>query len=177
MWGLRVRAPVRAVGPDMFPTHVGIAQRAASTDGYRFHVPYACGDCATRTGLRVSRASCSLRMWGLRVTGLPAPRRNTMFPTHVGIARAFTTQFAGGINVPYACGDCAWTPCMTSAPGACSLRMWGLRGRGAGVPGRACMFPTHVGIARTGRPVHAASGDVPYACGDCAERAQANLSP
>ena len=48
--------------------------------------------------------------------------------------------------------------------------MWGLRLRLAPTLRVCRMFPTHVGIARRGAACPHASPDVPYACGDCANK-------
>ena len=47
MWGLRERINAAIWASRMFPTHVGIARGGAGPGGFRGHVPYACGDCAT----------------------------------------------------------------------------------------------------------------------------------
>ena len=91
-----------------------------------------------------------------------------MFPTHVGIALRRRGRRRVLADVPYACGDCAMALPRPSQSILCSLRMWGLRGQTAPAHEPVLMFPTHVGIARTGCAGRAALGDVPYACGDCA---------
>ena len=48
MWGLRVFMDDHPYGGPMFPTHVGIARRWSGRSPCTRHVPYACGDCATR---------------------------------------------------------------------------------------------------------------------------------
>ena len=132
------------------------------------HVPYACGDCADTPVPPDTACRCSLRMWGLRDVGLPLFRYAGMFPTHVGIARPRKTAGCGSPHVPYACGDCANQHAELGAGDACSLRMWGLRGRGGAHAGAFQMFPTHVGIARIPRFLRLHGANVPYACGDCA---------
>ena len=134
----------------------------------RWHVPYACGDCANTSSTSIRPILCSLRMWGLRGQIRCGPRHPAMFPTHVGIARMGSSRAFAWLYVPYACGDCA----LIDGPGAglsvCSLRMWGLR---VLIPAGArlvIMFPTHVGIARRRAGPPRSDAYVPYACGDCA---------
>ena len=91
-----------------------------------------------------------------------------MFPTHVGIARPKRRVSAPAGHVPYACGDCAEAKSVPVGNLICSLRMWGLRGRGRPRAPGTGMFPTHVGIARTQRFFPLSLPYVPYACGDCA---------
>ena len=168
MWGLRGRARPPARRWRMFPTHVGIARCRGTSKSPRSNVPYACGDCARPRLLRISARPCSLRMWGLRIHLPPKTAAKLMFPTHVGIARASRSSVAGGVYVPYACGDCAvrFRSLVRLVP--CSLRMWGLRARSL-APGQiVSMFPTHVGIARHCSRPATTRGYVPYACGDCA---------
>ena len=152
----------------MFPTHVGIARDASCAGERRKYVPYACGDCASVLRSRPGKKRCSLRMWGLRVRGRGAPDIRAMFPTHVGIARMRCVCPTMPWDVPYACGDCADVGDKVFEGAGCSLRMWGLRGRGRCGQAVGRMFPTHVGIARKMRQLYRQDGNVPYACGDCA---------
>ena len=148
MWGLRGHSRLPARWLLMFPTHVGIARGFPVALGAAVHVPYACGDCAVAGLRRNDAAECSLRMWGLRESPQRRAAAERMFPTHVGIARARTRMIGHSRNVPYACGDCAKAAQISLLQRLCSLRMWGLRGRGAGRRDCSAMFPTHVGIAR-----------------------------
>ena len=154
----------------MFPTHVGIARRKAANLRQRAHVPYACGDCAACADGNATRAQCSLRMWGLRDAAPQAPPTYPMFPTHVGIARRRPARRRPLRNVPYACGDCAASSGGGGTGAGCSLRMWGLRAVPLRQAPGAYMFPTHVGIARPRHPSARVLLDVPYACGDCANK-------
>ena len=168
MWGLRgVSHALPQVIP-MFPTHVGIARCSSTAAQCPRHVPYACGDCAGVRAVCVLAGKCSLRMWGLRDFAIGRIESRDMFPTHVGIARESVGAHLAVAHVPYACGDCADFGSEERNHERCSLRMWGLRDAGRPRCGAACMFPTHVGIAR--EPPHRAPGHryVPYACGDCA---------
>ena len=90
-----------------------------------------------------------------------------MFPTHVGIALGHGAGPAQGLNVPYACGDCATQHASGTWRISCSLRMWGLRGGPPDGRDRAGMFPTHVGIARLINAKLSWCCNVPYACGNC----------
>ena len=177
MWGLRADAQEGRRTRLMFPTHVGIALSDPEPGLKYKYVPYACGDCANARAFALISRECSLRMWGLRATHRRSCRNGEMFPTHVGIARNPFQHGGACQDVPYACGDCAATPSMGRQIGQCSLRMWGLRGFVAPLRAHARMFPTHVGIARTPFRGPHAYRDVPYACGDCAERARPAPSP
>ena len=168
MWGLRDHSTKSASAYPMFPTHVGIARPRPGAARCCRHVPYACGDCAGKVWTPPRQTSCSLRMWGLRGVLQRESGFRQMFPTHVGIARRHPGASESGADVPYACGDCADVPCQHRAAELCSLRMWGLRGRRLAIRSLNPMFPTHVGIARVRRLGETGSGDVPYACGDCA---------
>ena len=148
MWGLRGRRRHHPAVATMFPTHVGIARRSDGRMDLAIDVPYACGDCAEA------------------VNNLY--KGSYMFPTHVGIARPSTGPAGGTGNVPYACGDCATPSCTKRIAQVCSLRMWGLRVPAASPDAELTMFPTHVGIARPSTGPAGGTGNVPYACGDCA---------
>ena len=107
-------------------------------------------------------------MWGLRGHARGFQPSSPMFPTHVGIALARSRQDHGILHVPYACGDCADARGARAVHARCSLRMWGLRILRQLRRAASVMFPTHVGIARSCHQQGIATGDVPYACGDCA---------
>ena len=195
----------------MFPTHVGIARQLPDFTAAMGNVPYACGDCACETRNRLASKICSLRMWGLRALVARLGCRDSMFPTHVGIARGHAAcrfrfeyvPYACGdcavssasrrnrspcslrmwglrdlppappappAHVPYACGDCAELPNPLGLKLQCSLRMWGLRAERRRWNRARRMFPTHVGIARVEETGLRLTPDVPYACGDCADR-------
>ena len=168
MWGLRVLFAVQGRTSYMFPTHVGIARDGLGFRRAEYDVPYACGDCAMVYQAIERLAECSLRMWGLRVSPRANQRPARMFPTHVGIARRSGNCTRRCRYVPYACGDCACGKLIVFPDEACSLRMWGLRGRAVYQRVAAPMFPTHVGIARVRQFHNGFDHDVPYACGDCA---------
>ena len=176
MWGLRVGqvGPVQLIF--MFPTHVGIARTEARTCDASSDVPYACGDCASAFAKRQIVDACSLRMWGLRESQQSIAPEQEMFPTHVGIARRCVMEWKDKRNVPYACGDCADAVKGAFTIGGCSLRMWGLREEVKRQRCRRCMFPTHVGIARNLHSPRQDRGNVPYACGDCADHLMRTLS-
>ena len=111
MWGLRDGVSNCGLGRAMFPTHVGIARPDIRRDPPARDVPYACGDCAQAQAANCRAPPCSLRMWGLRVYCLSLRPQERMFPTHVGIARAQSLQGLWVGDVPYACGDCAFSSC------------------------------------------------------------------
>ena len=169
MWGLRGSLDDRMRAIQMFPTHVGIAREIPEPRAQRDHVPYACGDCAQILTALTAPTPCSLRMWGLRDALRTQAAWKCMFPTHVGIARVPASLRDATGDVPYACGDCATITGPRAAPRRCSLRMWGLRASVGGLTLVAGMFPTHVGIARTGSLRGVRRTYVPYACGDCAD--------
>ena len=132
----------------MFPTHVGIARNGQHRAVPCRDVPYACGDCAAASTPSGRPGRCSLRMWGLRDDLRSRLRPVHMFPTHVGIARIMMRVVWCGMDVPYACGDCAGRSLPGLGTTVCSLRMWGLRGTDGIGAAIGHMFPTHVGIAR-----------------------------
>ena len=175
MWGLRGTSASACTCSPMFPTHVGIARRLDLPARAGGNVPYACGDCADAHEQEVAALLCSLRMWGLRGRSARLVRAPGMFPTHVGIARLYSTALCYNADVPYACGDCAYASTSRASDVSCSLRMWGLRVRVHVQGVRRVMFPTHVGIARRPVPSRRLPRDVPYACGDCATCVRAPL--
>ncbi len=107
MWGLREDVQDEDVQDEMFPTHVGIARLEGVNYAWIEDVPYACGDCAATLCYPWKNGRCSLRMWGLRDSVHPIQDRDSMFPTHVGIARSRRSSWTERRDVPYACGDCA----------------------------------------------------------------------
>ena len=176
MWGLRALVVQTRGHLRMFPTHVGIARIWIPDADSRTHVPYACGDCA-ETGLTsLAPSPCSLRMWGLRGVYPRVCTLRYMFPTHVGIARRLSDAAQISPHVPYACGDCAGAVNALGLRRVCSLRMWGLRVGPVRALGEAVMFPTHVGIARIVCTLLDLLANVPYACGDCADKRSRSLT-
>ena len=165
-WGWTVRLPGACPSCRVFPTHVGMDRRRPSSICLSPRVPHARGDGPDGSQGVVELGGCSPRTWGWTAILTRFLAVAWVFPTHVGMDRDSYSAVNVPRGVPHARGDGPYSESVNQSILKCSPRTWGWTGARRPAGTTAPVFPTHVGMDRTGIRAGASRAGVPHARGD-----------
>ena len=144
-WGCSERESRGQGRARVFPTHVGMFR---SLQGVRFRpgsFPHARGDVPGASPCIYGRAPFSPRTWGCSGWQVAS-----VFPTHVGMFRFRSLRYSCCSCFPHARGDVPARARSSARVAAFSPRTWGCSVRRELLAIAEEVFPTHVGMFRSG---------------------------
>ena len=166
MWGCSEANKIILTRKFVFPTHVGMFRRMRAHGRQKSRFPHACGDVPFIRECQDKRDEFSPRMWGCSEADTHDSEYDLVFPTHVGMFRAFSLGSVTVPSFPHACGDVPESNILVEVVETFSPRMWGCSGVPRWFSRSACVFPTHVGMFRSPPRTSSSVPSFPHACGD-----------
>ena len=164
-WGCFQPRRQRQAPTRVFPTHVGVFPVFHPHHQRQDCLPHARGGVSTSLPRLKPTGRSSPRTWGCFPTGRQGTVRETVFPTHVGVFLddMMTDEYCQ--SLPHARGGVSKKPSLPLPFRGSSPRTWGCFSPVDTIAATGLVFPTHVGVFPTTRPMLPPSVRLPHARG------------
>ena len=169
-WGCTARGGRGRVPRVVYPTRVGMHRERSSTYSCSSRLPHTRGDAPGLAPVRLGDAAFTPHAWGCTAAPCPAAGSRCVYPTRVGMHRRCRPGPGNLPSLPHTRGDAPYRGGKKRLAPRFTPHAWGCTGRGLARGVDPAVYPTRVGMHRSGSRPSGRRCGLPHTRGDAPTR-------